>query len=67
MDFRDTQYICIPIQLMLFLYNIPNVKIYRSTYFVINESEGFFERMLGGSKSIGGKIAPIISKDEEKI
>jgi len=35
--------------------------------FVINESEGFFERMLGGSKSIGGKIAPITSKDEEKI
>ena len=35
--------------------------------YVITESEGFFERMLGGIKSIGKKIEPEISKDEDKI
>ncbi|WDE06658.1 DUF4231 domain-containing protein [Thalassomonas viridans] len=35
--------------------------------FVITESEGFFERMLGGSRSISQKIEPEMSKDEEKV
>lgn len=35
--------------------------------FVINESEGFFERMLGWANSIGGEIEPESNQDEEKV
>ena len=35
--------------------------------FVITESEGFFERMLGGSRAISKKTESETSKDEKKI
>ena len=35
--------------------------------FVINESEGFFERMLGGSKSRSGKTEPDVNQNKKQI
>lgn len=35
--------------------------------FVIAETQGFFERMLGGSKFVDKRIEPKISNDEEEI